>query len=65
MTFRISEKKLLTAIIFFAVGVYLIFNKEVNFSSNLISEKVLLFEVLGNCLAIFGTVTFYKSFKKV
>ena len=65
MTFKISEKKLLTAIILFAVGVYLTLNNTVNFSSNLISEKILLFEVIGICFAVFGAVTFYKSFKKV
>jgi len=65
MTFKISEKKLLTAIIFFAIGIYLTLNNTINFSLNLISEKMLLFEVFGICLTVFGAITFYKSFKKV
>ena len=65
MTFKISEKKLLTAIILFAVGTYLTLNNTIIFSSNLISEKMLLIEALGICLIVFGVITFYKSFKKV
>jgi hypothetical protein len=65
MTFKISEKKLLTAIILFAVGIYLNLKNTVNFSSNLISEKMLLSVVSGICLTVFGAITFYKSFKKV
>ena len=65
MVFKLSEKRLLTAIILFTVGIYLTVNNTVNFSEKLISEKMLLFEALGVCLTVFGVITFYKSFKKV
>jgi hypothetical protein len=64
MRFKISEKRLLTAIILFAIGIYLTVNNTINFSSKLITEKILLFEVLGICLIVMGAVTVYRTFKK-
>jgi hypothetical protein len=64
MAFKLSEKRLLTAIILCTVGIYLAVNNTVNFSEKLISEKILLFEVLGICLSTLGAITLYKSFKK-
>ena len=64
MVFKLSEKRFLTAVLLCAVGIYLTMNNTVNFSEKLISEKILLFEVLGICLTVLGAITFYKSFKK-
>ena len=64
MVFKLSEKRFLTAVLLCAVGIYLTMNNTVNFSEKLISEKNLLFEVLGICLTVLGAITLYKSFKK-
>jgi hypothetical protein len=64
MAFKLSEKRLLIAIILCIVGIYLLVNNAVDYSGKLISERNLLFQVFGIGLTVLGAITFYKAFKK-